>query len=205
MLNRILRLSLPSPSWQVGSKRMTPTRQGTGREITARPVQFRKRVIAAVELPPVEKPQASDNESSEEAAEASLEMIVRRGRRTGLRMKKEVTRDTHGLERLSEFWIAEEESTRLSLVSVSDSAATDGSVVSHRSSAAGADSFAENVGSIDGSAETHEESMSDATPASTDRSRNVSRSATSSFSKSRTTASATPSSAGRSSTRTSSA
>jgi len=171
-------------------------------------MEFRKRVVAAVEPVPVEKQWAADAEDEEQVADASVELIVRRGRRTGVRMKKDIPRDAHGLEKLNEFWMAEEQSTRLSLASSkAGSAVTDSSILSHRSSTA--DSFADDH-TIDASAETQVEddseqsvvdnSMSDAsrTPASTDRS-------IMSSAKSRASASVTPSSAARSSTRSSAA
>jgi hypothetical protein len=189
---------------QVAGKRTTPKRQGTGREITARPVEFRKRVVAVVEAEPEERRPASDSEEAEEPEHPSLELIVRRGRRTGVRMKQQVEKDEFGLEVLSEFWMAEEESTRLSLLSKSGSAATDSSVLSHGS---GADSFADSR-SVDASAETQisngstedddESRMSDAsrTPASTGRSRSRSlRSSAAPSSRSSTRSSAASSSA----------
>lgn len=172
------RAELPSLS-QVNGKRATPRRQGTGREITVRPLEFRKRVVANVEVEPEPKQLPSDFEDVEEPELSSMEVIVRRGRRTGVRMKTLVPKDEFGLEVLSEFWMAEEESTRLSLLSKSGSSATDSSVLSHTS--AGTNSFADSR-SVDASAETQasddgvdddDSRMSDAsrTPASTGRSR----------------------------------
>ena len=177
-------------------------------------MEFRKRVVAVIAPVPVEKQQESDTASEQEGSdEESLDIVVRRGRRTGVRMKKQVPKDLHGLERLSEFWSAEEQSTRLSLASNVGSVATEGSILSHASATSDSlpedevniDSFADSR-SVDTSAQTqHEEDSDDGedandvsdsgrTPASTDRSRSV----VSSSGASRVTASATPSSSARS-------
>jgi hypothetical protein len=149
---------------------------------------------------------ASDAEDAELKSVASNEIVVRLGRRTGVRMKKDVPKDDYGLERLSQFWDAEDQSTRLSLASASGSSATNGSILSQRllsENGDGADSFADRR-SVDASAETQVEDGSDEegtdggmsdesrTPASTVSSR-VSSSA-------RSRGSATPASSARSST-----
>jgi hypothetical protein len=134
-----------APALQIGGKRTTPKRAGTGRHITMRPVEFRKRVVAAIAPLPAAQQVASDAEETEQKNEASPEIVVRRGRRTGVRVKRDVPKDDYGLERLSEFWDAEEQSTRLSVASASDSAATDGSIAKRLLSESGdrADSFAD--------------------------------------------------------------
>ena len=153
---------------QLGApKRATPLRQGTGREVTARPVEFRKRVAAYVpaEFPEQRHlaPHVADC-SAEEGTDASAEIMVMRGRRTGVRMRLDVPKDEHGLEKLIEFWMAEEESTRVSMGSKAGSVASNGSVLSHGSRRA--DSFADDR-SVDASAATQVDasSMSD-TPTS---------------------------------------
>ena len=172
-----------------------------------RPVEFRKRVVAAIAPLPSAQQVSSDTEETEqknEASLASLEIVVRRGRRTGVRVKRDVPKDDFGLERLSEFWDAEEQSTRLSVAS--DSSAPDGSMLSQRllsESGDRADSFADSR-SVETSTDTQMVDNSDVdgadggvsdescTPASTIASSHKSLSA-----QSRT--SATPASSARSS------
>jgi hypothetical protein len=201
-----------SPALQIGGNRTTPKRAGTGRQITMRPVEFRKRVVAAIAPLPAAQQVASDDEETEQENEASLEIVVRRGRRTGVRVKRDVPKDDHGLERLSEFWNAEEQSTRLSVASASDSAASNCSILSQRlpsESGDRADSFADSR-SVEASADSQMADNSDVdgadggvsdesyTPAST-----IASSRKSSSAQSR--ASATPASSARSSSLRSSA
>jgi hypothetical protein len=79
-------------------------RQGTGRPVTIRPMEFRKRTAA---LPPVETAVVESSEEEEQHDTATALPV--KGRRTGVRLRVDgLARDEFGLERLSDFWNAED-------------------------------------------------------------------------------------------------
>ncbi|EKX51010.1 hypothetical protein GUITHDRAFT_135067 [Guillardia theta CCMP2712] len=78
-------------------QRATPRRQGTGREITTRGFEFKKRVFS---MPPQPLADVTSQQNSS--------IIPSRGRRTGLKIGSSVLKDSFGMERLSDFWNAEE-------------------------------------------------------------------------------------------------
>eukprot|EP00960_Hanusia_phi_P078131 768784-Hanusia_phi.AAC.5 len=78
-------------------QRTTPKRKGTGREITTRAFEFKKRVFS---MPP----QPLEDVTSQQ----NTSIIPCCGRRTGLKIGASVLKDSFGMERLSDFWNAEE-------------------------------------------------------------------------------------------------